>query len=171
MRAALLALALAGPTSTAATPCALSNVLADHLVLQREPASAMVWGFAPPGTGVKTLLAGSSALTSIADPSGVWRQALPPQPASAAGTIINFTCTTGESFALNDVLFGEVAVCGGQSASRGPPHAQHAGRRAPLQHLLRGPIAGLRPANCVAPFKRPPRARRQHAVYAVVHWL
>ena len=157
MRAALLALAIV-PPSSAAAPCALSNVLADHLVLQRAPASATVWGFAAPGTGVKTALAGSSALTSIADASGVWRQALPPQPASTAGTSINFTCTTGESFALNDVLFGEVAICGGQSAcAREGPRAQQT------------PLAARRPSHR-APSARPP-ARRQHAVHFAVHWL
>lgn len=111
----LLAVASHAAAPAATTPCALSNVLGSHMVLQRAPASAMVWGFAPPGTGVKTTLAGLSGLTSVADAAGVWRQALPPQPASSTGTNITFSCTTGEAFALADILFGEVAVCGGQS--------------------------------------------------------
>ena len=82
------------------------------MVLQRAPASPIVWGFADPGVGVKTTLAGSPPTTAIADASGVWRQALPPTPATTAGTTISFACTTGEKFALNDVLFGEVAICG-----------------------------------------------------------
>ena len=116
LRALPLLLAVASHAAApAATTCALSNVLGSHMVLQRTPASAMVWGFAPPGTGVKTTLAGLSGLTSVADAAGVWRQALPPQPASSTGTNITFSCTTGEAFALADILFGEVAVCGGQS--------------------------------------------------------
>jgi sialate O-acetylesterase len=114
LRALPLLLAVASGAAATA-PCALSNVLGDHMVLQRAPASAMVWGFAPPGTGVKTTLAGFSGLTSVADAAGVWRQALPPQPASQAATNISFSCTTGEAFALNDILFGEIAICGGQS--------------------------------------------------------
>jgi sialate O-acetylesterase len=61
--------------------------------------------------------AGTSYQAS-ADATGVWRQALPPTPASAvgaAGVAISFSCSTGENFAISDVLFGEVALCGGQS--------------------------------------------------------
>lgn len=112
----LLALLPAFAAASAAA-CTLSNVLGSHMVLQRAPASAVVWGFASPGIAVKTTLAGSSALTAVADASGIWRQSLPPQPASTVSTMINFTCTSGESFALEDVLFGEVALCGGQSSA------------------------------------------------------
>ena len=100
----LLAALASAALASAAASCTLSNVLGSHMVLQRAPASAMVWGFASPGTGVRTTLAGAGALTAVADAAGVWRQALPPQPASAMGTTITFNCTSGESFALEDVL-------------------------------------------------------------------
>jgi len=98
----------------AAIPFALSQTLGDHMVLQRAPAAAVVWGFAPAGTTVKTLFGGTT-YSSTAGADTVWRQALPPTPASAAGATIAFTASTGETATLADVLFGDVYVCGGQS--------------------------------------------------------
>jgi sialate O-acetylesterase len=92
--------------TSSASPCRLTNVLGDHAVLQRDR-PAMVWGFADPGTSVTTTFQGVK-LQSTADGNGTWRQALPAQPATTAPTTISFTCSTGESFALNDVLFGDV---------------------------------------------------------------
>jgi len=43
-----------------------------------------------------------------------WRQALPPTAAGGPYTI-TFTASTGESGSLNDVLFGDVFLCSGQS--------------------------------------------------------
>lgn len=96
----------------AAAACALSNVLGDHIVLQRAPQNATVWGFAPAGTTVKTTFEGTT-YSVAADATGTWRQSLPATPASTVGTTITFTCSTGDSFALNDVLFGDVHICGG----------------------------------------------------------
>ena len=144
LRGALLALA----ATAGATPCHLTNTYGDHMVLQRAPAAAIMFGFADAGTTVKvrraapplrrraappapasvrdaaapfppcarvqTVFAGTTYQTS-ADATGVWRQALPPTPASAAGVTISFSCSTGENFAVSDVLFGEVVICGGQS--------------------------------------------------------
>lgn len=104
----------APPTTPAPVAFALSRTLGDRMVLQRAPASAVVWGFAPPGTSVKTLFAGTS-YTSTAGADTVWRQSLPPTPASATGVAITFSASTGATAALNDVLFGDVYVCGGQS--------------------------------------------------------
>ena len=106
--------------AAAAAACALSNVLASHLVLQRAPASSTVWGFATAGTKVVTTFAGA-AYSSAAGSDGVWRQPLPPTPANAIGQTISFNCSTGESFAIDDVLFGEVVICGGQCECSFPP--------------------------------------------------
>lgn len=94
----------------------LSSTLQDHMVLQRAPASAVVWGFAVEGTIVTTTFAGKS-ITSTADNTTVWRASLPPTPASEekGGQTISFSASTGEKAALSDVLFGDVFVCGGQS--------------------------------------------------------
>lgn len=84
------------------------------MVLQRSPQSANVWGFASAGTQVKTTFAGQS-YTSTTDSTGLWKQELPATPATSTGQSITFTCSTGESFGLADVLFGDVVLCGGQS--------------------------------------------------------
>ena len=100
-------------------PCAslfkLSATLQDHMVLQRAPAAAVVWGFAAPGTTVTTTFGGHPPLTSTADATSVWRAKLPPTAASAAPQTITFAASTGERASLNDVLFGDVYLCGGQS--------------------------------------------------------
>ena len=113
IKALFFAASLQIPSTSAATACALANVLASHMVLQRAPASATVWGFAAAGTKVITSFAGA-AFSSAAGSDGVWRQALPPTPANAIGQTISFNCSSGESFAIDDVLFGEVVICGGQ---------------------------------------------------------
>ena len=119
----LAAAAALAAGAAAAVPCALSNVFGDHMVLQRGPQPAMVFGFAPPGTSVTTTFQGAK-YTSPTGADGVWRQSLLAQPATAAPQQISFSCSTGEAFALNDVLFGDVVLCGGQSNS------EYAGARA-----------------------------------------
>ena len=92
----------------------LSKTLGDHMVLQRAPVSAVVWGFAPPGTTVTTTF-GTQKIVSKADGNSTWRASLPPTPASATAHTISFAASTGETASLTDVLFGDVYVCGGQS--------------------------------------------------------
>ena len=92
----------------------LSATLQHHMVLQRAPASAMVWGFATAGTTVTTTFAGKS-ITSKAGSDTVWRAKLPPTPASATPTTLSFKASSGETATLDDVLFGDVYMCGGQS--------------------------------------------------------
>lgn len=94
--------------------CALSNVFGSHMVLQRSPQAPVLWGFAAPGASVETLF-GGQVYSSIANGTGFWRLVLPPQEANVHGQTLNFTCSTGESFAIEDVLFGDVHLCGGQS--------------------------------------------------------
>ena len=84
---------------------------------------------APLTAQIKTTFAGTT-YTATTDATNVWRQALPPTPASSSAQNITFSCASGEKFSLNDVLFGEVAICGGQS-SENPcgSSAQGASRR------------------------------------------
>ena len=91
----------------------LSSSLSDGIVLQRAPASSIVWGFASPGVSVHTAFQGQ-ALVTVTDASGVWRQVLPPTAATSTGQSIQFNSSEG-SAVLRDVLFGEVFLCGGQS--------------------------------------------------------
>jgi len=97
----------------AATPFSLSKVLGSHMVFQRDTVFN-VWGFAPPGTTVKTSFAGKQ-YSATAGSDTIWRQQLPPTPANKAGQVLTFSASTGEAAQLNDVLFGDVYICSGQS--------------------------------------------------------
>ncbi len=72
-----------------------------------------MWGFAPEGTVVTTTFKGQ-ALRSVADASRVWRQALPPQPATYVPTNISFVSSDGANVSLRGVLFGDVHLCSGE---------------------------------------------------------
>lgn len=94
-------------------PFSLSQTLGDHMTLQRD-VPAMVWGFAPSGTTVKTLFGGKSYTTSTGSDT-IWRQVLPVQKANNVGQNISFSASTGEKAELLDVVFGDVYICSGQS--------------------------------------------------------
>lgn len=102
------------PNSAGATAFSLSKTLGDHMVLQRDTPS-MVWGFAAPGTTVKTTF-NSIRYTSTAGSDTIWRQSLPSTPATLTGQTITFSASTGETGQLQDVLFGDVYICSGQSS-------------------------------------------------------
>jgi len=91
-----------------------SKTLGDHMVLQRAPASAVVWGFAPEGTEVTTTFDGSARkYTATAGDDNVWRTTLDPMQ---AGGPYNITSVSSNgTVSLSDVMFGDVYVCGGQS--------------------------------------------------------
>ena len=129
----------------AAAPAPFRFALAygDHMVLQAAPKQANVWGYGPAGATVTVTLtkaATQAALASSADTApqtqtqtqtttttlytgvatvgddGSWQHAL---PATAAGSephrVAAALSSWHEAIALQDVLFGRVWVCGGQS--------------------------------------------------------
>ena len=112
-RAAVLALLALLPCA-AALPFRVSNTLGASAVLQRD-VPATVWGFGTPGAGVAATLDGAPAGRASVGADGVWRLALPPQPASAAPRALALAQDDGATAALDDLLFGDVYVCGGQS--------------------------------------------------------
>ena len=77
----------------------LSATLGSHMVLQRAPQQAVVWGFTAPGAKVTTTMSSGSSSTlpdktlasfvATASADGTWRQKLPPTPASK--TAFSFT--------------------------------------------------------------------------------
>ena len=79
----------------------LSKTLGDHMVLQRAPVSAVVWGFAPPGTKVTTTF-GTQKIVSEADSNSTWRASLMPTAASGTAHTISFSASTGETATLSD---------------------------------------------------------------------
>jgi len=122
----LLLLLLASPRGARAQaigvsfPFNVSNTLSDHAVLQRAPQAAIVWGFGTQFAPVSVALLGAngSAAASVSgwvSSTGVWRLALPPMAAGGPYALVGNSTATGEGFALGDILFGDVLLCGGQS--------------------------------------------------------
>ena len=113
--AVLAAPAAAGPPPPPPPPPApplpafrFAEVYSDHMVLQRAPSTASVWGFAPAGASV-SLKAGAAAASATASAAGVWRASLPAQPASS--TPVALTATSGgKTISVKDVLFGDVRL-------------------------------------------------------------
>lgn len=93
----------------------LSQTLGSNMVLQRAPQQAVVWGFAAAGTEVTTQFDARKPMSTKADADGVWRQVLPATEASGEPHTLNFKASTGESAQMDNVLFGDVYLCGGQS--------------------------------------------------------
>ena len=90
------------------------------MVLQMAPAQANVWGFSPnvdddvtirlDETEVATV---KSVARSDGEPGGTWSTLL---PAESAGGPTTITVTSDNiTVSLNDVMFGDVWVCSGQS--------------------------------------------------------
>lgn len=110
----------------------ISATLGDNMVLQRD-ISAVIWGYSQPGSTIEATLLqpkddGSDSssshnvdftvvhlATSLAEDDGYWRLTFPPQPASLTPQVIDVKGTTGETGRLQNVLFGDVYICGGQS--------------------------------------------------------
>ena len=131
---ALLVLGLAVAHAAAAAAedrLRFSRALGSHMVLQQAPARANIWGFGAPSGGqvVITLREMAAAgrqgrvvanVTTTARPDGRYAVVLPAQPSGPRGspTIHAIRAAAGgstEAAEIEDVLFGEVWVCGGQS--------------------------------------------------------
>lgn len=94
---------------------------------RQAPARANIWGFGAPAAAqvVVTLRATGAAapaanVSASAAADGSWAVLLPPQPSGAesggAPTAYTIRATVGgEAALIDDVLFGEVWLCGGQS--------------------------------------------------------
>lgn len=91
----------------------LPAILASHAVLQRG-SEAPVWGWAPPGTLVRVSSSWGAAQDARSDADGRWRVALAAPPEGKGAQTIWIESPAG-SATLEDLLVGEVWVCGGQS--------------------------------------------------------
>jgi sialate O-acetylesterase len=109
MKLTVTAFVLAVTLSAAAEPF-LSPVFTDNMVLQRDQKDA-IWGWSKPGEKVTVSIAGQSAETS-AGADGKWTVMLPPQKAGGPHTL---TVKGPETVTLNNILFGDVWICSGQS--------------------------------------------------------
>lgn len=90
---------------------ALSPLYTDHMVMQRDQAFALE-GTANAGERVEARFLGKKLRTE-ANADGQWRIALPAQPAGGPYTLQ--VSTKARSLQVNDIYFGEVWVCSGQS--------------------------------------------------------
>ncbi|MBR3631300.1 MAG: sialate O-acetylesterase [Oscillospiraceae bacterium] len=88
----------------------LAPIFKDHLVLQREK-PLHIWGNAEDGSLITAAIGSVSAQAETVN--GAWHAVLPPLPAGGPYTL---TVSDGsETLSLNDVMLGEVWLCGGQS--------------------------------------------------------
>nr|XP_020455900.1 sialate O-acetylesterase isoform X1 [Monopterus albus] len=87
----------------------------DHMVLQKSPEKAVLWGYGPEGAQVTVFLSGPihQKISPVNVTKGIWRVTL--YPVDVAGPF-NVTALAQNSIVtLTDVLFGDVWLCGGQS--------------------------------------------------------
>lgn len=99
-----------------AQPLAFNSAFGDHMVLQRN-ASVKIYGTSKPGAEVTLSLQypwGESNLKTRSTAEGTWCVEFHSPDASKQPTRITAQ-TKGETAALNDVLFGDVWLCSGQS--------------------------------------------------------
>jgi sialate O-acetylesterase len=101
------ALLACGSLQATVVPNALFS---SHAVLQRE-VELPVWGTAADGEKITVRIAGQTATTTARD--GKWQVRLKPMKASA--TPQNLTITGTNTITLEDILIGDVWLCGGQS--------------------------------------------------------
>lgn len=108
MGSALLVLLLA----QARASIRFSKTLSSHAVLQRAPSPALLWGWTEPGATVTLRVDGAVAGAAVADASGAWEVSVLGDP----GPPVNISASAaGAEAALDDVLFGDVWLCAGQS--------------------------------------------------------
>ena len=88
----------------------LPKLFTDHAVLQRD-VSVPVWGWASPGEAVAVSIAGQTLKTK-AGKNGDWQVRLSPHP---AGGPFELKVSGKNTLTVQDIYFGEVWLCGGQS--------------------------------------------------------
>ena len=101
----------------------ISNTFGSHMVLQRAPKAATIWGHAAAASTagaavtvtVTVTFNGVRSAEIFPDASGAWRHTLPPTSADSTGRTITVETSVGQMATLTDVAFGDVYIAGGQS--------------------------------------------------------
>lgn len=96
--------------NTAFCQVKLPAIIRDSMILQRD-ASVRIWGWASPGEKISISFS-NKKFTVKADDKGNWRSMLPP---TKAGGPYSITFTGKNKITLNNILFGDVWFCSGQS--------------------------------------------------------
>ena len=121
--AASIAIASSQPTPYVAPPAAssasapsagtlpfLSPIFGDNMVLQRDK-PATLWGWSEPGDKVQIEI-GDVKATAVAGPDRRWQVAVQPPHVGGPYTV---TIVGRQTIALQNVMVGDVWLCGGQS--------------------------------------------------------
>ena len=92
----------------------MANYYASHMVLQCAPKRANIWGHGDvQGAEVNIIMDRQTIATTTVGSDGKWSALL---PATAAGGPHTITISSGSNtIAMNDVMFGDVWICSGQS--------------------------------------------------------
>ncbi|NXN99928.1 SIAE acetylesterase, partial [Rhinopomastus cyanomelas] len=90
----------------------------DHMVLQKEPAGAVIWGYGELGALVTVALFEDGGLVmkktvQVKGPSGTWTTIL--DPMDVGGPYMLMATQGLENVTLQDIYFGDVWLCSGQS--------------------------------------------------------
>lgn len=88
----------------------LPKIISDGMILQRD-ASLKLWGWASPGEKITVSLQGKQ-YKATTDPTGNWSVTIPPTPAGGPHAI---QIKGKDQVNINNVLFGDVWLCSGQS--------------------------------------------------------
>jgi sialate O-acetylesterase len=88
----------------------VSPIFGDNMVLQRGKANT-IWGWSEPGDAVRVEI-GESTASGVAGTDRRWQVVIQPPPAGGPYTI---KITGHQSVVLQNVLVGDVWICGGQS--------------------------------------------------------
>lgn len=102
-------------TTTALTRFA--RTYSSHMVLQQSPQRAVVWGYySSSSSTVQLTLDAVAVATFPGQVPGTWMAKLPPTEAShTAHTLVLLDDLTNTTTTLDDILFGDVWLCSGQS--------------------------------------------------------
>ncbi|HAY78251.1 MAG TPA: hypothetical protein DCY79_00430 [Planctomycetaceae bacterium] len=100
------------PGSLARAELRLPNIFGDQMVLQRDK-PIRVWGWAKPAAAVEVSL-GAQSMQATADDQGHWQVQLEALPASWDAMVLQVS-SGDETLSVNDILVGDVWLCGGQS--------------------------------------------------------
>ncbi|XP_016159434.1 PREDICTED: sialate O-acetylesterase isoform X2 [Ficedula albicollis] len=115
---ALLALLAVAPAA-AGGMLSFASYYGDHMVLQKKPSGAVVWGHGELGAMVTVTLSGASGLiimektAQVKGPSGTWITVL--DPMDQGGPYALMAEQGLENVTLRDIYFGDVWLCSGQS--------------------------------------------------------
>ena len=142
--AAAAAAAATAPRAALPSNFSLASLFSDHMVIQHDQRTP-VWGFDVPGSAVTVRINGGNSFSNTTDATGVWRVFMDAHGAGGPHEL-DVTSTSGGAATLQDVYFGSVYVCGGQSVRGAPLFAGE--RPAPSSARPRagppsGPSSGL----------------------------